>query len=137
MSFQALLHAYQEYHLTFELMTSQMEQSVWPLRALKCALRSQRVNICGFCQSKNTILVIIRGCFGFIGAALRAQNEESEELDMDQEDQDDEEDPEEVSSGEEEKGNPTEKPKKKGSKSVRGVLEYVASSTNTIIVRQR
>ena len=56
---------------------------------------------------------------------------------MDQEDQDDEEDPEEVSSGEEEKGNPTEKPKKKGSKSVRGVLEYVASSTNTIIVRQR
>ena len=27
-SFQALLHAYQEYHLTFELMTSQMEQSV-------------------------------------------------------------------------------------------------------------
>ena len=114
-----------------------MEQSVWPLRALKCALRSQRVNICGFCQSKNTILVIIRGCFGFIGAALRAQNEESEELDMDQEDQDDEEDPEEVSSGEEEKDKPTEKPKKKGSKSVRGVLEYVASSTNTIIFRQR
>ena len=28
MSFQALLHAYEEYHLTFELMTSQMEQSV-------------------------------------------------------------------------------------------------------------
>ena len=55
---------------------------------------------------------------------------------MDNEDQDDEENPEEVSSGEEEKDKPTEKPKK-GSKSVRGVLEYVASSTNAIIVRQR
>ena len=56
---------------------------------------------------------------------------------MENEDQDDEKDPEEVSSRKEEKDKPTEKPKKRGSKSVRGVLEYVASSTNTIIVRRR